>query len=347
MLIDWVTARVPLELLSDDARSVVMGWGDRIVRYCPTSGEVRYETAAWDSVRSDSHQLALKVGCDLWVQGSPARCIGDGDTVFGSGPAAALDLVGCVRHMVAHVCGVLGVALPPVAQWVVSRVDVTCNLALPALPQVRQALAILRGTEGGRYRVSSTSGDTVYHGGKSKLRKGKAYSKGPHLRYAMKQRGYAGRVYSDQELAAADRLLRLELTLGREWFARNDWFAAGPDRLLSEWESYYGRMVGGVEVMTETVADRVRAVHLNGKRITEGRARAALCCWHLIQSHGWEQAKSLHSRPSWYRHVQVLHAAGLGDADISAGQVVSLRRVELHAARVVTWLELHQLGIAA
>lgn len=348
MLIDWVTARVPLERLSPDALATAKGWGDRLVRYCARSGEVRYEQAAWDSVRSDSHQLAFRVGSDLWVQGSPARVLGDGDTVFGSGPSAALDLLGCVARMVAFVETVVGHELPDAAQWIVSRVDVTCNLALPALPQVRQALAILRGTEGGRYRVSSVAGDTVYHGSKSKLRKGKAYAKGPHLRELMKRKDYSGRRYSESELAAADSLLRLELTLGREWFARvGCWQSVTAARLLAEWESYFGRMLGGVAVMSESIADRVRAVVLKGEVISEGRARGALACWELIKGHGWEQAKALHSKATWYRHIAVLHAAGLGDADISRGEVVSLRRVELHAARVATWTELHNARVAA
>jgi II/X family phage/plasmid replication protein len=347
VLIDWVTARIPLDQISPEAREALMGWGDRMVRYCARTGEVRYERAAWDSVRSDSHQLAFRVASDLWVQGSPARVLGDGCTVFGSGPSAALDLLGCVARMVSFVTGVVGHELPDAAQWLVSRVDVTVNLALPGLAQVRQALSILRGTEGGRYRVSSVAGDTVYHGSKSKLRKGKAYAKGPHLRELMKRKDYSGRRYSDAELAAADRLLRMELTLGREWFARvGAWQSVTAERLLSEWESYFGRMLGGVGVMSESVADRVRMVHLKGDRIGEGRARAALACWHLIQSHGWEQAKALHSKSAWYRHVEVLHAAGLGDADISQGQVVSLRRVELHAARVDSWSELHTRNAA-
>jgi len=138
-------------------------------------------------------------------------------------------------------------------------------------------------------------------------------------------------------------LLRLELTLGREWFARvGAWQSVTPERLSTEHESYFGRMLGGVEVMCESVAERVRAVMLKGEPISDGRVRAALACWHLIQSHGWEQAKALHSKSSWYRNLEVLHAAGVGDADISRGEVVPLRRVELHAARVDSWQELFQ-----
>jgi hypothetical protein len=277
------------------------------------------------------------------VQGSPARVCGDGDTVFGSGAAAALDLFGCVGRMVSFAETALGCELPPASVWIVSRVDVTANLELPSLSDVRAALAILRGTEGGRYRVSATAGDTVYHGGRSKLRKGKAYAKGPHLRHLLKQETYTGRRYDSEEVEAASRLLRLELTLGREWWRRaGEWCAVTAQVLRDEWESYYGRMLGGVGVMCESVGDRVRAVAK-----TEGRARAALACWHLIQQFGWEQAKALHSKNTWYRHLRVLHAAGLGDADISQGRVVPLRRVELSAALVTSWEQLQTSQRAA
>lgn len=92
--------------------------------------------------------------------------------------------------------------------------------------------------------------------------------------------------------------------------------------------------------MAQELIERVHAVHIKGEQISEGRARAALACWHLIQGHGWEAARELHSKTSWYRHLEVLRSAGLGDADISRGEVVSLRRVELHAARVMSWAEL-------
>ena len=168
MLIDWVTARIGLDLLTPEARQAVALWGDRTVRYCPRSGEVRYECSVWDSVRSDSHQIAMRVTGDLWVQGSPARVCGDGDTVFGSGPSSALDLLGCVARIVQFVEGMFGVSLPSASIWTVSRVDVTASVLFDSISEVRQALAVLRGTEGGRYRVSQKAGDTVYHGGEAR-----------------------------------------------------------------------------------------------------------------------------------------------------------------------------------
>lgn len=336
MLIDWITARVPLDLLTPEARAAALDLGDRVCRYCPKTGDVRYESAAWESVRSDSHQIAMKAGCDLWMQGSPGRVIGSGDTVFSAGAAAALDLVGCVERMRQFVASRLGCDLPPAEVWIVSRVDVTGNLELGSLAEVRTALSILRGTEGGRYRVSSQQGDTVYWGGKSRLRKAKAYAKGPHLLHLKKQKTYTGHMYTPEEVGAAERLLRLELTLGREWFARNEWKDATAERLKSEWEDYFGRMIGGAELTMDTdlISEIVAAAP------SEGQGKAAHGCWVMIQSQGWERAREMYTKPTWYRHMKILRAAGLRDADISRGEIVPLRRQIMSARLVTNWQQI-------
>ena len=73
---------------------------------------------------------------------------------------------------------------------------------------------------------------------------------------------------------------------------------------------------------------------------TEGRARAAYALWLLIQSEGWERARSFTNRSTWYRNLKILRAAGFGDADISAGEVVPLRRRIIEARTVTSWQEL-------
>lgn len=336
MLIDWVTVRVPMQFLSEEAREAARQLGDRVCCYCPKTGQVRYESQRWESVRSDSHQVAIRAGTDLWIQGSPARVIGSGCAVFGSGASAALDLPGCVDRMIAFVSGHLGASLPHWSHWIVSRVDVTGNLELDSLAEVRQALAVLRDCEGGRYRVSQQAGDTVYWSHLSKLRAGKAYAKGPHLLYLMKSPKYEGHRYTPDELAHAARLLRLELKLGREWFARNPWKEASPAQLREEWESYFLRMIGGAEVE----ADNDLQQRIISAAKTEGQGRAAYGCWVMIQNEGWERAREFFSKPTWYRHLKILRSAGLGDADISAGQVVPLRRRVLEARLVTNWSQL-------
>ncbi len=343
MLIDWVTVRIPLQHLNVEARTAALELGDRVCCYCPKTGIVRYESHRWESVRSDSHQIAVRAGSDLWLQGSPARIIGNGCAVFGSGPSAALDLRGCVDRMVAFVGGQLGVTLPGTncdldtsSDWIVSRVDVTGNLALGSLAEVRAALSVLRNVEGGRYRVSQQAGDTVYWSHLSKLRSGKAYAKGPHLRYLMKSPKYDGYRYGTDDIQLADNLLRLELKLGREWFRRNPWKTATPAALTAEWNNYFLRMIGGVEVETDN--DLQERIISAAK--TEGQGRAAYGCWVMIQNEGWERAREFFTKTTWYRNLQILRAAGLGDADISAGQVVPLRRRVMEARLITNWSQL-------
>lgn len=374
MLIDWVTARVPIQFLTDQAREKALTLGDRIQRYCPLTGDVRYESIAWDSIASDSHQINIRAsGHDFWIMGSPARIMGDGCSVFGCAASARLDLQGCVDAMRLFVMQHCNIELPAdLSLWTVSRVDVTENLLLDSLTEVRDALRILRDCEGGRYRVSQQAGDTVYWSQKSKLRKGKAYAKGPHLSYQMSRTGYTGRQYTPDDISRANRLLRLELTLGREYFNRNDWRKCDADCLRVQWHDYFDRMIGGAEVTTDddlkqriTAAAqvinenefekaltnwrerRVKALAL-GKpqppkpclRNPDNSARSAYGAWLLIQSEGWERARESFTKTVWYRHLGILRAAGLGDADISAGKVVPFRRKVLEARAVCSWQEL-------
>jgi len=313
-----------------------MGVNDRVLRLDPATGEIRWQTAAWDSVRSDSHQLAVRCMSEFWMQGSPARVLGDGCSVFGAGPSAALDLLGSVDAMRRYVSQRLGVILPAADRWIVSRVDVTGNLLLGSLEEVRQALTILRDCEGGRYRVSQQAGDTVYWSHRSKLRSGKAYAKGPHLTYLQRQRTYSGRSYTTDDIGEASRLLRLELKLGREYWQRNDWKKADAKALASEWESYFHRMIGDTEM---THDNRLRQC-IEEVAETKGQANAAYGCWLMIQAEGWERARECYTKRTFYRHMKILRRAGLGDADISSGRVVPLRRKVMQAQLVRSWADL-------
>lgn len=337
MLIDWVTVRVDLSMCSEEVRQAARDLGDRICRYCPKTGDVVYETQAWDSIRSDSHQIAVRATSDLWIQGSPARLMGDGCAVFGSGASLALDIQGCVSRMIAFVADYLGAgALPHIDHWIVSRIDVTGNLKLGSHAEVLQALSILRGCEGGRYRVSQQAGDTVYWSHKSKHRSGKAYAKGPHLQYCMKKPDYSGRQYSPLEIASAMKLLRLELSLKREFLSRNDWRTLTPQHLQKEWRQYFDRMIGGAEVSNEEdLKQKILEV-----APTEGQGKAAYGCWCMIKSEGWEKARECFSKTTWYRNLQILRSAGLADADISAGTVVALRKRIIDAEIVNHWSQI-------
>jgi len=345
MLIDWVTARLDFEHFERSELDAMRVMSDRILRYNPKTGEKVWESAAWDSIRSDSHQLSMRVGSDaLWVQGSPARVIGEGCAVFGAGASSALDICGCVERMASYGFGAMGLkGRGKVEQWKVSRIDVTGNLLLDSVVEVRDALRVLRDIEGGRYRVSQQAGDTVYWSHKSRIRSGKAYAKGPHLEY-QKKRGQ-GLEYNDEQIGMASRLLRLELKLGSQ-FLREDragkhWYELTAEDLRQQWENYFEKMVGDVEITNdEDLKKRISEVAQS-----PGYARAAWGTWCSIQTQGWERARAMTGhKTTWYKHIRILREAGLGDADISKGEVVQLRRRVLEFQLVDSWADFRKVA---
>jgi len=341
MLIDWITARLPFDHMHPDMVSRLRAHGDRIQCINLATGELQWEKSSWESIRSDSHSLTFRVGTDaLWIQGSPARVIGKGCNVFGEGAAASLDLVGCHRLMIGLFCRQLSIVLPTDPhKWILSRIDVTQNLLLDSLESVRSALSILRDCEGGRYRVSQQAGDTVYWSTKSHLRSGKAYAKGPHITYQLKRPKYQGPDYTPQQIAKANRLLRLELKLGSQWLrerSKHKWYDLTPDLLRLEWDSYFNRMIGNAVMKSDDdVKDRIFSTAEK-----PGQAKAAYSLWLFIQAHGWQIAKDNTNKATWYRNIKLLHQAGLGDLDISKGKVVQFRQKIIEAQQVNSWYDI-------
>lgn len=339
MLIDWITMRLPEIHITEDQWLRLRSLGDRVTRTSP-DGELVWETQAWDTIRSDSHQITVRLGSDsFWVQGSPARIIGDGCAVFSTGASHALDLVGCVEAMRKFVSKLLGEVLADYRSWIVTRIDVTANYALGDLSQVREALSILRNCEGGRYRVSQQAGDTVYWSHNSRLRKGKAYAKGPHLKYLMNKQNYDGRQYSEEEIKQANKLLRLELTIGSQFIREKinkPWHKISPDELRQHHTEYFKRMLGNIDMKDDTQVKE----HIIKTAKTKHQGNAAYGCFLLIQNVGWEKAREAFSRPTWYRHLKVLRESGLGDADISSGSVVAVSRKVLETHQVNSWPQL-------
>lgn len=344
MLIDWLTIYLPMENIPRDDWHKLTLLTDRIRRYCPKTGEMRWESAAWESVRSDSHQIVFRVTGDaVFLQGSPARVCGDGCAVFGSGASAELDIVGCFQAMRSFISSQIGIDLSnDPKHWKCTRIDVTGNLALDDQAAVRVALRTLRECEGGRYRVSQQAGDTVYWSHKSRLRAGKAYGKGDQLQKQIKGKDYTGRQYSLTDLLNANRLLRLELRLGSQWIRErvgSPWYALNASTLTGEWRDYFERMIGEADMTTDNLQERIEAA-----APTPGQAKAAYSLFLLIQSQGWQQAREVTNRATWYRHLKTLHAAGLGDTDIAAGNVVQLRRKVLECSAVHSWADFQLLA---
>lgn len=367
MLIDWLSCSLSIDHLPQDQVRAWIRSQDKICRISG-DGEHLWEVCAWESVRSDSHQIALQVNHKyVLFQGSPARIMGDGDNVFSCGAAAALDLVGCWQRMKSFVASHTGLPLPDdPTLYAVTRVDVTENLHVGSLPQVRQALAILRNCEGGRYRVSQQAGDTVYWQHKSRLRSGKAYAKGGELAHKMVQAGKSRlpqnlREYSLEEIGLASGLLRLELKLAAQFWRERavvKWYAFKSEQLKQEWSDYFERMIGGLEMTDDNgVYERLLGVvyltrpplkhmHWVGQP-SQGQARSAYGQWILIKTEGWEKARSRTSKTVWYRNLVHLRNAGLSDADIAAGNIVPLRRKIIEVTPVTSWEQLRRIKQAA
>lgn len=332
-MIDWLTLRVDGTQVSPAAVAALRASAGVVMKISP-GGEVEWQAPARECIRSDSHQVTVQMGSDLMVCGSPARVMATSN-VFGAG-----DPLACASAMVEFVSRSIGHRLPELRRWRVTRVDVTHNFDMLTGANVRQALSALRHAEGGRYQVR-TEAETVYWSIRSKHRKGKAYSKGPHLEHLVK-RGQA--IASEDELRLSQRLLRLELTLGSEWWrqsAAKPWWAYSEDEFDELHREYFSGLVGGVEVID--MRDVQGAVLEAAKRqgLSEGKARAAYLYWCAIQSQGFEHCRANTARATHFRHVKLLRAAGLSWADFQARNVVQLRRVPLLlGAPVRSWAEL-------
>lgn len=337
-MIDWLTLRFDVLDMHPADYAAISSRSDTIMRVSCQTGAVEWSTHVRESIRSDSHAVTVHLGGhDLTIQGSPARVIGDGDAVFGSGASAADDIAGCALAMIDYLNRTLGLNLSrDLMQWKCSRIDITRNLALDSLAAVREALGWLKSTEGGRYRVSSKAGSTVYWGGASRLTRAKAYAKGPHLEYMISRDKCS---YSPQQLRAAERILRLELTKGSQWFRERiscHWSQLTLHQLAYEWELFFNGITGSAEMTTEhDILQKLESI-----APTKGQARAAWMFWHLVKNQGWDTAKEMTSRPTFYRHLSLLKSIGVGQADISNGQIIPFRRSISTYQYVKNWHEL-------
>jgi hypothetical protein len=316
-VIDWLTLilDVPEHLTARVVAHVAQGY--QICKWCPATGDIEWVTPCRESIRSDSHQVTVQVTPSrVVVQGSPARSLGLPNNVWGSDDlrACAAAHVRAARRLLPHL------ALPGPRVWRISRVDVTENFAFGSAAEVRQALAYLRQYDGGRYKLDTRRGETVYWSPGSAMRAGKAYHKGPHLRHQLKK-GEAKA--TAEELELADLLLRLELTLGGKYWSRRriegktQW---GVD-LAGEYLGYWSQLIGSVEVTEMSELELIKKVAK-----TEGQAMAAYRTWTLVKAIGHREASESMRRSTWYLHKKILFDAGLNWGDLSTGQIVQLRR---------------------
>jgi II/X family phage/plasmid replication protein len=345
-VIDWLTLilDVPEHLQERCSRHAAQSW--QICKVCPATGEVEWTTACHESVRSDTHQVQIQVtSARIKISGSPARSMGLENNVFGSD-----NLRQCARaHVRAAQIQLPDIPLPKPNAWKITRCDVTRNYDFGSAAEVRQALGYLRQFDGGRYKVNTKRGETVYWSPGSNLRSAKAYHKGPHLEMQVKK-GQASA--TDRQIDWAQRLLRLEEQLSSQWWRRrralgeNQWSVD----VFEEFENYFGGLIGKVEVVEMGELEAIRKVERKNKDgemalITENQALAAYRTWQVIRMVGHREAEASMPKSTWYRHKSILNDSGLQWGDFAVGQVVPFRRRCLVLDEPVTsWEELARVA---
>ena len=335
-MLDWLTLKIDVSKL-DSVTFERLKQSQSVICCINPDGVIEWERKARDSVRSDSHKIQLEMGSDLMIYGSPARVgLKRLDNVFGSG-----DPIECATRMIEFVERIREVKLPDFREWKCTRMDVTQNYNMGDLVNVLTALEMLRHAEGGRYQVR-TSAESVYWSQNSTFRKGKAYSKGAHMRYLAKR----GRAFLDDfEIRACEKLLRLELTLARHFFSKTlkgrNWFDLSETELNEEHEKYFCELVGKVEVseMTDMRKACIQAALRLG--LSVGQGKAAYLSWNTIRAVGFAVWKSESARATFYRHKKILREAGLSYADFQARNIVPIRRRRVVLDQPVnSWAEL-------
>lgn len=342
-LIDWLTLRVPAGRLGPDlAARMRANFG--YLTQIDKAGEVlwRKPTLDLDSLRSDADGLfwQLQGSADgetyLAIGASPASLCGDGVNVFGS-----CDIRGCAAVLLSHASRSLRAVLPPVEAWQCRRIDVTANYALPDTVAVDFALAQLMRSDGSRRKASTQKGNTVYWAPTSQLRRGKAYNKGRHLRMKVKR----GAIIGPDVLALADRLLRLELTLGGRYCrelerAGRSWLTLTAAELSKEHAEFFGQLNAVCEVEDMERDDIIQTIaRANG--ISESRARSAFRQYADMRRSGFEAVKAETTKPTFYRNNKYLTVAGFTVAHLKTAHEVPFKRVQLLiASPVSSWDEL-------
>lgn len=346
-LIDWLTLRLPLEKIQDEALH-------RRVRDClntlhcsDADGCLVWEKQVLDvdALRSDTIGLFWQLQSDgkrqyLVIGGSPAS-IEHGVNVFGE-----LEIQYCAKVLIRAACKELHAVLPPFEHWQCRRIDITGNYALPDAQSVKQALRQLSISEGGRRKASNDhrGGDSVYWNPTSDLTKGKAYHKGPQLRRLVRM----GKLALDESLLSlADCLLRFEHTRGARWFRRLQetgrcWYDLTCQELMGFFTEFFGRLVDGVEVKDMERYELVQKIR-EANDCTPAQAEAAFATYRNIRADGFDVAKGFISTRTWYRHLKMLRKVGISDAELVSGNVVQFRPVRVILAQAVgSWDEIRR-----
>lgn len=330
-MIDWLTLSVDLSHLGPAQREMLDMQTDRIQRITK-DGELAWEKGCWDSLRSDMTGMAYCVASSLRLGGSPASVLNP-NNVFG--PSCIQE---CALSMIKFFEKHTGILLPKeFEKWSCTRADVTQNYNLDGQVAVNQALQYMKFANTRGHNVEKKY-STVYWNKSSSLRSGKAYNKYEHALKMMKSNKA---FYTPEEVELLQKVIRLELKLGRHWFQRQDkkWFELTVQDLEQQHNDFFNDVVGDLEVPTmDNLFNKLLEVCP-----TEGQARAAFDFFTRVKQLGLETVKRTTTKSTFYRCSKHLKLAGLSSADLNAGRILEFRRKTIVLGNPVSsWDDLKQ-----
>jgi len=357
LLIDWITLRLPVNLLPPSLQEKLYENMDTVA--CFTNGpdgmpgEIKWESKRlnFDALRSDAEGLyftSCYVGnvAYFYIGASPASLQYD-TNVFGS-----LNILEGADALVARARTAFSCFLARCEEWELCRLDITGNYALPDFSMVKTALRTLLQTDSARRKATSAKngGDTVFWSPTSDMMSGKAYHKGPHLRHLLKHEKID---VSEELLSLADRLIRLELKIGSRFFrlARTrhtnplygrHWTSYTAEELTEIHTRFFSPICEGVEVRDMGRVDMIELIAAaNG--ITQGRARAAYGTYKQIKESGLDETRASMAERTFFLHKKHLRTAGISDGDLMAGNVIQFKPIRIVLAQPVTcWDDLRK-----
>jgi len=317
---------------------------NRLIEINP-DGAVSWEKPRTSKLRSDDPDVNLCfTGTGVRIWGSPAMAMQQ-NNVFGSS-----DIIVCAQALIRKASKNLNFIFPAYDKWDLKGIDITHNYLLDSPQDVKTALNYLGRISDGRLKTVRYP-STVYFGYGSQLRTGKVYAKGNQLERLERKLDLG---ISVLDRALTYRLLRFELCLKGGWFRR--YKKVNPDFVWYDWKSedldmiyddFWTHLLGdGTEIPRSDYEQEgciIDAALSLG--MSQGYGLAAYKTWCCIQSLGVEQARSITSNRTWYRHIKILRQAGFTSADFDLGKVEPIRLTYIRLSQPVeSWAELRRLA---
>jgi II/X family phage/plasmid replication protein len=343
MLIDWLTLRTPISDIQENDLLALMPYFAKLqVTNALTDEIIKTKLVIdIDAVRSDFAGMVWSIssnGCTKYLNvGASPASLEHGSNLFGS-----FDYQYCKQVLLNHARKVLKGVMLFNDGWQCRRLDATQNYFLQSRYQVKDALHILRSSDGVRQKATVQAGDSVYWGYTSHYRSGKAYDKYAQALELNRKAEKAGKpaIYTIEQLEIMRSILRLELKLGRQFFDEHqDEAILTQEFLQREHEEFFNKFIGNAEVTDMSTLQKSLALVAP----SEGQAKSAFSTYLMIKENGFEFTKDSMSRATFMRHKKMLLAAGLSESDLKTAKIIELRKRKINLEPVYSWSHLAEL----